>query len=93
MNITEETLFFVGFLKTQSRQTSYKKEDFSTDNLGIQDIIAVLRWIKLNIGAFGGDSNRVTLIGHDTGAALVNLIFVSPIAKGISFVLQYNICS
>lgn len=32
--------------------------------------------------AFGGDPERVTLMGHGTGAALVNFIAVSPVAKG-----------
>lgn len=39
----------------------------------------------MNVGSFGGDPTRVTLIGHDTGAALVNLIFISPISKGKLF--------
>lgn len=77
--------FFTGFLKTNSRQNLQGKSDSSTDNLGIQDIIAALQWIKFNVGSFGGDPTRVTLIGHDTGAALVNLIFISPTSKGNLF--------
>lgn len=83
--------FFAGFLKTQSRQNPHGKGD-STDNLGIQDITAALRWIKLNIASFGGDPHRVTLIGHDTGAALVNLLFVSPTSKGNSHFISYFSC-
>lgn len=79
-----------GFLRTQSSNflndpsppTGDKGWDASGGNLGIKDIAAALNWIKVNIGAFGGDPNRVTLVGHDTGAALVNLLFVSPTAKG-----------
>ena len=39
-------------------------------------------WLKDNIGSFGGDSNRITLSGHGTGAALVNLLMISPLAAG-----------
>lgn len=41
-----------------------------------------LRWVRENIGAFGGDPTRITLMGHDTGAALVNLLLLAPYSKG-----------
>jgi neuroligin len=44
--------------------------------------VAALVWLKDNIGSFGGDSNRITLSGHGTGAALVNLLMISPLAAG-----------
>lgn len=44
--------------------------------------MAALLWSKDNIGVFGGDAGRVTLSGHGTGAALVNLLMISPIAAG-----------
>ncbi len=37
-------------------------------NMGLQDMIAGLRWVRDNIGAFGGDAANVTLVGHDAGA-------------------------
>lgn len=55
----------------------------SGGNLGIQDIAASLRWVQNNIASFGGDPKRVTLIGHDTGAALVNLLLLTSSAKGL----------
>ena len=48
------------------------------------DIVAALLWIKDNIAGFGGDSGRITLTGHGTGAALVNLLMISPLASGKS---------
>lgn len=39
--------------------------------------------MKDNIGAFNGDNKAVTLMGHTTGAACVNLLMLSPIARGI----------
>lgn len=41
------------------------------------DIIAALHWLQENIGAFGGDSQSVTLAGHGTGAACVNFLIAS----------------
>ncbi|TPP55854.1 Para nitrobenzyl esterase [Fasciola gigantica] len=37
-------------------------------NLGLYDQLALLRWIRSNIGAFGGDPTRVTLFGYGSGA-------------------------
>lgn len=45
--------------------------------------------VKDNIGAFNGDNKAVTLMGHGTGAACVNLLMLSPIARGIEGI--YNI--
>ncbi|KAL1123956.1 hypothetical protein AAG570_001726 [Ranatra chinensis] len=45
--------------------------------------MAALRWVKDNIGSFGGDPKRITLLGHDTGAAIANLLLISPQAKGL----------
>ncbi|XP_065164395.1 neuroligin-4, X-linked-like [Atheta coriaria] len=70
----------LGFLRTKP---SSDRSDDSGGNLGIKDVTFALRWIKNNIGAFGGDPTRVTIVGHDTGAALVNLLFVSPSSKGL----------
>lgn len=41
------------------------------------DIIAALHWLQENIGAFGGDSQSVTLAGHSTGAACVHYLMTS----------------
>jgi carboxylesterase type B len=59
-------------------------------NLGLRDILAALQWVRHNIAAFGGDPSRVTMLGHDTGAALVNVLLISSAAKGISEGLIYS---
>jgi len=50
---------------------------------GMLDIIAALSWVRNNIGAFGGDPDRVTLAGHSSGASAVHYLTTSPVAKGL----------
>ncbi|KAJ8717128.1 hypothetical protein PYW08_005527 [Mythimna loreyi] len=52
-------------------------------NNGIRDVIMALNWLKQNVDKFGGDPNRVTLMGVGGGAALVELLLRSKKAKGL----------
>lgn len=52
-------------------------------NAGLKDILAGLRWVQENIAQFGGNPNDVTLVGHGSGAAAVDLITLSPMALGL----------
>ena len=51
-------------------------------NYALYDVLAALHWIKENVRSFGGDPHRVTLMGHGHGAALVNLLAISPVTRG-----------
>ncbi|CAG2179957.1 unnamed protein product, partial [Oppiella nova] len=42
-------------------------------NNGIRDQVQALRWISENIGAFNGNSQNVTIMGHDAGAISVSM--------------------
>lgn len=46
------------------------------------DQVAALHWIQENIPEFGGDPKNVTVFGHDHGAAFVNILMLSPLARG-----------
>jgi len=52
-------------------------------NYAFMDQIAALRWVKDNIAAFGGDPDNVTIFGQSAGGMSVNVMLVSPLAKGL----------
>jgi para-nitrobenzyl esterase len=52
-------------------------------NYGYLDQIAALRWVQKNVAAFGGDPGNVTLFGESAGGGSVNILMVTPLARGL----------
>jgi para-nitrobenzyl esterase len=52
-------------------------------NYAIMDQIAALKWVRRNIGAFGGDSGNVTICGESAGGMSVHVLMTSPAAAGL----------
>jgi len=49
----------------------------------MMDQVRGLEWVKANIGAFGGDSTRVSIGGQSAGAASVSWHVVSSVSAGL----------
>jgi para-nitrobenzyl esterase len=49
----------------------------------VQDIQLALRWVQANIGAFGGDASRVTVLGQSSGGTAILALLSSPASQGL----------
>lgn len=52
-------------------------------NLGLWDQTAALEFVRENIGYFGGDSSRITIIGLSAGGASTSALTLSPHSQGL----------
>ncbi|MEV0094520.1 carboxylesterase family protein [Streptomyces sp. NPDC050738] len=58
-------------------------QDGVSGNYGMLDQQLALRWVRANIGRFGGDASRVTVAGESAGGRSVCTQLASPTARGL----------
>ncbi|KQM82623.1 carboxylesterase/lipase family protein [Agromyces sp. Leaf222] len=64
------------------RRYSTERRPFEA-NLGLRDQVALLRWVRANIAAFGGDPSRVTIFGESAGGNAITTLMTMPSARGL----------
>ena len=62
-----------------SAEAPYK----SSGNYGFLDQTAALKWVRKNIGSFGGDPSKITIAGESAGSIAVSSLMASPLSKDL----------
>ena len=60
-----------------------KDEAGHTGNYGLFDQISAIQWVKNDISAFGGDSDKITIMGQSAGAMSVQHLCQSDYTDGL----------
>ena len=68
-------------------------EGHASGNYGIMDQQAALRWVRANIGNFGGDPGNVTIFGESAGGISVLVNLASPASAGLFHKAILHSCS
>lgn len=63
--------------------TAENADDGLLGNYGYMDQIAALQWVQRNIAAFGGDPDKVTIVGESAGGGSVHAMLTSPLTVGL----------
>lgn len=65
----------LGFMAVGTRDIS--------GNAAMKDMALVLQWVNQNIAAFGGNPDKVTLMGWSAGAIAAHALMLSPMVDGL----------
>ncbi len=71
----------LGFLGTDELADEGAESGWA--NYGLADQTAALEWVKRNVGSFGGDPDRVTIVGESAGGFSVCGHLASPASAGL----------
>ena len=60
-----------------------QEEAGACGNYGLYDQLCALEWVRRNIAAFGGDPEKITIMGQSAGAMSVQQHSLSPLSCGL----------
>ena len=63
--------------------SEYGPQYAHSGNVGMEDIVEALRWVRDNIAQFGGDPENVTIFGQSGGGGKVQTLMQMPSADGL----------
>jgi para-nitrobenzyl esterase len=73
----------VGALGFLAHPELSREQGGHSGNYGLLDQVAALRWVHDNIARFGGDPDKVVIVGQSAGASSVASHVFSPLSRGL----------
>jgi para-nitrobenzyl esterase len=73
----------VGALGFMAHPELSREQGGHSGNYGLMDQVAALRWVRANIARFGGDPDKVLIVGQSAGAASVAAHIFSPLSRNL----------
>ncbi len=64
-------------------ELSAESSEGVSGNQAVLDMVAALKWVRANIGAFGGDPGNVAIMGESAGGTAMGLLLLTPKANGL----------
>ncbi|CAG2108862.1 unnamed protein product [Medioppia subpectinata] len=61
----------------------YGDREDAPGNVGFYDQLLALKWVRENAEQFGGDRDRITILGESAGSWSVSAHILSPLSKGL----------
>uniref|UniRef100_A0A914Z5F9 Carboxylic ester hydrolase n=1 Tax=Panagrolaimus superbus TaxID=310955 RepID=A0A914Z5F9_9BILA len=83
-NVTRDIVFVAAGFRAAAfgiLNLNWKLNLSSDMNPALHDIVHALEWIQKEIHVFGGNKDRVTVMGHSGGAVIADYLSVSPYAQ------------
>ena len=71
----------LGFLSLE--ELDKESPDGTSGNYAVRDLVTALKWVKANVGGFGGDPANVTIGGQSAGSRNVSMLLRTPSAHGL----------
>lgn len=62
-----------------------KEDPVGAGNYGMMDCVAAIKWLRRNIAAFGGDPDRISVMGHSSGGVFCGILTCSEMVRGDLF--------
>ena len=71
--------------------TDYRPVPSTTIDGQVNDVVRAIRWVRKNIGRYGGDAKRIVIMGHSAGSHLVAMVAAKKVGGKLRGVISNDV--